>query len=124
LSDYLEDILDRGGRLDNVALIQCVRAASSLKFAMEQDKTGEATDRFASIFADLWQYLVAQCETSLATPTLYTVEIQETLSKHITVAAVDKSQAIEIAKTMYHDESVILGAENHVDTEFNIIEGE
>ncbi len=54
----------------------------------------------------------------------FKVEITETLRKTITIIASSKAAAIEEAKSLYHDEEIVLDDSNYIDTEFNIIESE
>lgn len=54
----------------------------------------------------------------------FKVEITETLQKTITIIAENEEAAIEEAKSLYHDEEIVLDDSNYIDTEYNIIENE
>ena len=52
----------------------------------------------------------------------YTIEITETLQKQITVEAPSKLEAYITAKLMYRNSEVVLDANDHVDTKFEVYE--
>ena len=55
---------------------------------------------------------------------MYVVEIKETLSTMCQVLAESEEDAIAIVKKEYANEEVVLGPEDHCDTEFLIVEDE
>jgi hypothetical protein len=51
----------------------------------------------------------------------YKVEIKETLSRIVTIEALNEDDAIEAVEAQYCDESVVLDAEDFQDVEFEVI---
>lgn len=52
---------------------------------------------------------------------IFYIEVKETLSKTITIAAESSIEAIKLVKKDYQDENIVLGAESHIQTEFNLL---
>lgn len=52
----------------------------------------------------------------------YRIEITETLQKTIEIEASSDDEAINIVKSLYNKEEIVLDEKNYIDTEFNIIE--
>lgn len=52
----------------------------------------------------------------------YRVEITETLQYQEVISAKNEHEALEKLKKKYHNEDIVLGQENHTNTEFSIIE--
>lgn len=52
----------------------------------------------------------------------YNVEIEETLSKIISIESETKEEAISKVEEMYDNEEIVLTADDYIDTEFNVIE--
>jgi len=52
----------------------------------------------------------------------YDVEITETLQKTVSVEAVDEHDALMTVRRLYYGDKIVLYAENHVDTEFDVLE--
>lgn len=52
----------------------------------------------------------------------YTVEIKETLARCIRVNAECEFSAIEQAKKKYYQEDIVLGCEDHMTTDYKIID--
>ena len=48
------------------------------------------------------------------------VEVIETLSRTLTVEAIDEQQALEKVKTLYKNEEIVLGAEDYLTTDYLI----
>lgn len=49
----------------------------------------------------------------------YRVTITETLATSVEIEAESESEAIDIAEEQYHNEDIVLTAENYVDTDFS-----
>lgn len=52
----------------------------------------------------------------------FKVEITETLQRTIKVNAEDESEAIELVKQDYRDCKIVMGSEDYIDTDFDIVE--
>lgn len=87
-------------------------------WALGSRTTEEATEH--EITADAYRILAREKEEAEQPTQEFKVEITETLQRTITVNAKSESEAIQMAKDMYHDEKVVLGYESYVDTEFEI----
>ena len=49
----------------------------------------------------------------------YRVTITETLATSVEIEAESESEAMDIAEEQYHNEDIVLTAENYVDTDFS-----
>lgn len=99
--------------------IECaISAALSIKYAMEHDRTGMATDLYEHLFDELYNSVKEYIEDALK---YYTVEITEILQRRIIVKADSRADAIENAKALYHCGHIELTQDNHMDTTFEII---
>lgn len=119
LCDYLEDTCTKEERLDAICIRKAVDAALALKFAMMNDKEGIATVIFCNQFADLWTFIVQYCKEC---STEWVVEITEVLQKRVIINAYSKEDALIMAHDMYASELIVLDAESHIETKFNIVE--
>lgn len=100
--------------------IECtISSALSLKYAMEHDRTGMATDLYTHIFDELYNNVKEYLEDALK---YYTVEITETLQRRIIVKANNRTEAIEIAKDVYYKSYIELDDYHNTDTTFEIME--
>ncbi len=52
----------------------------------------------------------------------FEIEVQEVLTRLINIEAKNKSDAILKAKEMYNNEEIVLDADDHLSTEFILIE--
>lgn len=52
----------------------------------------------------------------------YRVEITETLQYQEVISARNEQEALDKLKEKYRNEDIVLGAENHTNTEFSVIE--
>lgn len=119
LCDYLEDICTKDERLEAVCIRKAVDAALALKYAMENDKEGAATAFFSNQFADLLKFIVQYCQEC---STEWVVEITEVLQKRVVINAYSKEEALKRARDKYNSELIVLDAESHTETKFNIVE--
>lgn len=52
---------------------------------------------------------------------IYTVEVQETLSRTVTIQAPDKYKALEYAEDLYRNQKIVLNADDFTDSEFKVV---
>jgi hypothetical protein len=55
---------------------------------------------------------------------IYKIEIKETLSRTIEIEAASMDEAFLVVKEMYQSEEIMLGAEDHISTDFIELEDE
>lgn len=119
LDDYFENTLTKDECNEAICIRQAVAAAVQLKFAMEMDKSGESTLRFATIFNSLWLYIHDYCKERAK---YWTVEITEVLQKQFIIEAYSEEDAKRIAEGLYHDNLLELTAEDLKETKFELAE--
>lgn len=83
------------------------------------DKEGIATVIFCNQFADLWKFIVQYCQEC---STEWVVEITEVLQKRVIINAYSKEEALIMAHDMYDSGFIVLDAESHIETKFDIVE--
>lgn len=120
LCDYLEEnTCTRDKRLEAICIRKAIDAALALKYAMENDKEGIATTYFNKQFTDLWDFIVQYCKEC---STEWVIEITEVLQKRVHVVADSEAEALVMARDMYDSELIVLDAESHIETKFDIVE--